>query len=424
MKTPRLPLSLFAALSAGFLFAAPVFGGDAANAQKPEEPRPIAIPLERVIELEEIRSHEPGNGASLPPVPMAFDGNASDLKATVVVPTLDTPIENGKNAIWCASIPLLWKYAENNLQKGPLTLEGNPPEVARLNDAHDPTKDIRPEDFYVNAGFVRDGIKDCIHSTMSDRFPAVRIPDFFKADKPDAIIGYAYMKATVKGKVPYVRQHIGWSTSDGKGKQPQFYSFGVLGWTLMQDLRDEPSILYVSWDVLCNGHAGDAAILLGSNNGRDRIVVAFMDHKASLAKMLASVKRKILWGYSPFHIRKFRFEDSLNIPTLNWNIVRHCTELENRTVQNGTLSGKTITEALQQITFTVDETGAIPESVAQFITYTDAGGNYARQFDFNRPFLLYMTKPGASEPYFVMWVANTELLTVDKEATAAAGTAK
>ena len=37
----------------------------------------------------------------LPPA-MAFNGDSRDLKQSIVVPTLDTPMPKGKNVIWCA----------------------------------------------------------------------------------------------------------------------------------------------------------------------------------------------------------------------------------------------------------------------------------------------------------------------------------
>ena len=42
------------------------------------------------------------------PPPLAFSGDSAAAKATVVVPTLDTPSPKGKNVIWCASFQLCW----------------------------------------------------------------------------------------------------------------------------------------------------------------------------------------------------------------------------------------------------------------------------------------------------------------------------
>jgi hypothetical protein len=50
------------------------------------------------------------------PVPVAEDkpavsvsAKSGDLKATVVVPTLDTPVSEGKSAVWCSTLALAWK---------------------------------------------------------------------------------------------------------------------------------------------------------------------------------------------------------------------------------------------------------------------------------------------------------------------------
>lgn len=35
-----------------------------------------------------------------------FEGDSSELQHTIIVPTLDTPIPEGKSAIWCGSFQL------------------------------------------------------------------------------------------------------------------------------------------------------------------------------------------------------------------------------------------------------------------------------------------------------------------------------
>src|SRR5260221_11365204 len=53
-----------------------------------------------------------GSEKSASPTPLTFDGSSTALKATEVVPTLETPIPQGKSAIWCASFQSAWKALE------------------------------------------------------------------------------------------------------------------------------------------------------------------------------------------------------------------------------------------------------------------------------------------------------------------------
>lgn len=396
MKTPRLPLSLFAALSAGFLFAAPLWGWEKTKTEE------------------------------LPPVPMSFDGDASDLKATVVVPTLDTPIENGKNAIWCASMPLLWKYVENNLQKGPLTLEGNPPAAARLNAAPDPSKDIRSEDFYVNAGLVKDGIAGRIRDDMAKKFPASALPDFSQITAPNLLIGYAYMRAGVAFKTPYQRETILWEPPLGCNGDPSkrlpVFAFGVYsaqGTSRPEPpeaMRNQPDILYFTPDDKCRGMVTDCIVNLDSDPHHDLVIVAYMDWKGSLADMIASVEEKLRNHPTDEKLRKLRKIDELYVPFLNWNVAREYSELKNLYIKSGTLDQSEVIQMRQQVRFSLGDTGAFVDSNADYLIASgfDPDAPVPHHFSFDRPFLLFMKKPGASSPYFVVWVANPELLSVDQ----------
>src|SRR4051794_29008496 len=54
--------------------------------------------------------------------PKSFDGKSMDLAATVIVPTLDTPLPDGTNVIWCASFQAAWDRLKNDAAGEPLQL--------------------------------------------------------------------------------------------------------------------------------------------------------------------------------------------------------------------------------------------------------------------------------------------------------------
>src|SRR5580700_205659 len=54
----------------------------------------------------------------------SFSGPSEKLKRTVVLPTLDSPVEAGKSAVWCATLPLAWQQLESDASKGPFDIEG------------------------------------------------------------------------------------------------------------------------------------------------------------------------------------------------------------------------------------------------------------------------------------------------------------
>lgn len=65
-----------------------------------------------------------------------------------------------------------------------------------------------------------------------------------------------------------------------------------------------------------------------------------------------------------------------------------------------------IKTAMQDIAFRLDRYGAsLKVEVLMYLTACRP-----TDFFFDRPFLLYMQKRGASQPYFAMWIENAELL--------------
>ncbi len=86
-----------------------------------------------------------GRANALPPSGKpAFAGDSKDLKHTQVVATLDTPVENGKNVIWCASFQAAWKQLQDKLAKGPVGLEGGPVVAEALNLSYAPGPELPP----------------------------------------------------------------------------------------------------------------------------------------------------------------------------------------------------------------------------------------------------------------------------------------
>jgi hypothetical protein len=72
--------------------------------------------------------------------------------------------------------------------------------------------------------------------------------------------------------------------------------------------------------------------------------------------------------------------------------------------------------AKQYIKFQLDESGARLESLAEGAAFAlddedqDRPPERPRLFVFDRPFLLALQQRNAEVPYFVLWVANAELL--------------
>lgn len=74
--------------------------------------------------------------------PLSYDGSSEALQQTVIVPTLDTPIPEGKSAIWCASFQMAWNKLKNDIAKGPIQVQGAEAIAERLNQAEQSENDL------------------------------------------------------------------------------------------------------------------------------------------------------------------------------------------------------------------------------------------------------------------------------------------
>src|SRR5262245_44053703 len=140
------------------------------------------------------------NGSYNPP-PMSFDDTSDRLQQTVIVPALDSPIPEGKSAIWCVSFQLAWNRLKDDVAKEPLQLTNAQPIAAGLNKADHSEDDVGPDAVYATAGLAKDGVVERIQMQMARKFPNVPRPEL---DVPsDGAVAYAYLAASAKYNYPY-----------------------------------------------------------------------------------------------------------------------------------------------------------------------------------------------------------------------------
>ena len=104
------------------------------------------------------------------PPAVAFKGKSHDLKQSVIVPTLDTPVPAGKNIIWCAPFQMAWDHLKDDVVKEPIRIANAEIVAKRLNGSPFSESDLPDKSFYAAAGLVKDGIDQKIRQEMHERF--------------------------------------------------------------------------------------------------------------------------------------------------------------------------------------------------------------------------------------------------------------
>ncbi|MBN1361659.1 MAG: hypothetical protein JW993_13765 [Sedimentisphaerales bacterium] len=341
-----------------------------------------------------------------------FVGDSNSLEGTVIVPTLDTPRPDGVNVVWCSSFQLAWDAVRDTVIGAPVEVVGAEEVAARLNAGRASGAALEPGSYYAMAGRFKDGVIERIETDMATKFPKQRVPNFRPyATVPDGILAYAYLTAGVSFTRPFPQLRGGLAFTDGRGVKTTVGGFGLrsIHQSRHRNVREQVDVLYAGWpdpnhaiiDVM------NFAVDLCKHSEPYQVVVAVVEPGPSLAATLERLERQITsfrQGANYEHERVFGDYDDLEVPETFWDITHRFEELIGQVVANAA-PAMPIVEAMQQIRFRLDRSGAILESSSGLIALA-----MSRRFLCNRPFLIYMRKRGADQPFFVMWVDNAELL--------------
>ena len=362
---------------------------------------PWAAKLERV--------HNPRIRDPYTPPSVAFEGESKDLRESVIVPTLDTPIPRRRNVVWCGTFQLSWNCLARDVLHSPPDIKHAETVASRLNRARLVEGDLPPGAYLAKAGFVREGVVDVVRSEMGRRFnKAVKIDPM----EPNDILAYAYLNVSAAFTVPFLKNHEALRFRDSSGRETGVTSFGVgekdeYGY---EDLREKVEVLYFTGKATNPGEADEFAVDVCRDSSPSQIIVACLPRRATLSETIREMEQKTQeFARRPYaeHDRKFGIRDVLAIPNLNWEVQHHFAEIEgsDKRFLNSGFNKYYVAKAMQAIRFRLDRSGV--ELASQAEVACKAG---ARQLVCDRPFLIVVKKRDATLPFFVMWVDNGELL--------------
>ncbi len=341
-----------------------------------------------------------------------FSGSSERLERTTVVPTLDSPMPMGRNVIWCSSFQLAWNEVKDKVLGAPLEVVGAEELAARLNTAPQSALDVDADSVYVAAGRIRQGIIARIERDMAAKFPSHKLPDFNEYNRvPEGILSYSFLRANVPFKHPFRQLDEALTFRDSEGTETQVAGFGL--WQAFlprcEKVREQVEILYSreAKDRDRLGQLEEYALDLCRHSEPYQVVVAVVEPRGSLAYTLEYIRLQTV-EFKDRHdceeASRLDRADVVKIPEMFWRIDHRFRELIGKVVVNAN-PAMPIIEALQTIEFRLDRSGAMLESESNI-----AIAAIPRKFAFNRPFLIYMQKRDAEQPFFVMWVDNAELL--------------
>jgi hypothetical protein len=292
---------------------------------------------------------EPGQSFDVPNAP-SFVGPSDRLQQTAVIPTLETPLPAGKSAVWCATLALAWQQMEKVLQNGPVVLEGAE-EVSRALGGL-PDVGLVPQDHYVTAGLVRDGILDRIRREVRARFPGATIRELPPV-RPDHLLAYAYLQASVRYEFAFRDSDKPLPFKDSQGRVTPVKAFGIRKKDEDQGkptFRGQVRILFRQGD--------EFAVDLSKNTRPYQVIVARMGRKASLRATLADLEERIARATRKKLDPDLGDGAILQVPNMNWRIEHRFRDLEGKALHNPALPPSSFLDwALQLAEFKLDRSG-------------------------------------------------------------------
>jgi hypothetical protein len=385
----------------------------------------------QVIEL----AHRVGDFLTRP-VPLMFSGDSKDLKDTVVLPTLDTPVIPGKNIVWCSTMQMAWNKLKGDLVKEPVRISKAQEVADRFNNSPYVAQDAPEGSWYAVAGF---GIAEEVRREMAARFPSMELPPL-----PDAeLIAFAALKVDTVFPCRYFDLKKPLQFTSANGATSKLRAFGVRATDYAPRVRYQVKVWYNSGTY--RTETPDEFVLELSGQDKVQVVIAHLPLLGSLSDTVTEVAAMV----SEFNPRREEIvtrrltetisesvtdpaerqkelealahyvgpmelleDDTLAVPATNWRLSHRFTELEGADLLNTAFDDYTIILALQTVDFRLDRTGAYVRSIAAIAAEQSAAPRspVPQHYAVDGPFMIMMKQRDCDRPFFVMWVDNAELL--------------
>jgi prepilin-type processing-associated H-X9-DG protein len=345
--------------------------------------------------------------------------DSKDLQQTAVVATLDCPLPEHKNAIWCSTFQIAWDRFRLDVIGEPLQVVGAEDLASRLNHGLFPMGDMEAKSWYAAAGFVSKGITKQIQKEMSRRFPSEPVPVFDQRYRTleDGVLAYAYLNVDVGFTHPYYTLPVAFNFEDSNGTRAGVTAFcaqNEIRAANHQQIRDQVEVLYD--DTSESAKTAEFAVDLCRHTQPYQVILARIPRANTLGETARTLRDKIAaFKDDPDYqaLRKLRANDTLVVPDVLYKLTHHFDELLNKPFANARWRLYFFFEAMQKIDFTLSRTGVILRSEAGLGGTSAVKRNIQepRRLHFDKPFLICVTKRDAdASPFFLMWVDNAELM--------------
>jgi hypothetical protein len=296
--------------------------------------------------------------------------NLDNLNQTDFVITLENPISENKNIIYAPAFLYAWDKIKEELKFPIIPNNTNSPDFNLLNKSTSHQNSLTNKEYSATAEIIDGAIiaRAFFNKTLpfETKLQVLEEPINFDTTKVSAFGMYYYNEDVIKfTQIIYYKDDNNFILKlTPKDKQHEIIL--VKGVDKYQTLKDA---IKLSYDLIVEGKKEEANI-------------------------------KLLWKYQIAH------EDIFAIPIVKFNIATQYKNIEGQFFSTSDNKKHSVDIAYQRTGFIFNENGAVVDSASARPIIT-----HPKKMIFDRPFLIIIKRVDKANPYFVMKVANAELLT-------------
>ena len=329
--------------------------------------------------------------------------DAAKLQRTIVSPHLEVPMTPGNNVLWCGTFQLAWNEV-CGLTGGDIKFDSDDPMIGALNKRGFTKESLDEMSYVALAGFVRDGIHEKIPKAVEEKFHGAfkprLLPDTGLTPRPQDIVAYACLYKHLSFPVAFERLDDGLTFG---GEQVPAFGF--------RTFKPEREKAYQQLSILDYQNENDFVIELKTSSDGDRLILAKVQPKQTLAETVGSVQARV----ESVQVQEGTTNDVLVVPKLDFDVTREYSEIERKhlvSTNANVAQDLVVRSASQNTKFEMNEKGVELRSEAEMSIgcAQHVSPPITHRMIFDRPFLIMMERTKAAVPYFALWVDNPEML--------------
>jgi hypothetical protein len=301
------------------------------------------------------------------------------LKQTDFVITLESPLANGKNTIYAPAFMYAWDKIKAELKSPIVTGSANSMEFRLLNKYNSHQNSLTEQEYAVTTEIV-DG--------------AITAKAFFNKTLP------------FETKLQAMEGSINFGPTKVAGFGMYYYKEHIIKFTQILYYKDDNHFVL---KLIPKDQQHEIVLAKGLEAYQTLQDGIQLTNKLVAQGKKEQVDNRLLWKY------QIAPEDMFVIPVIKFNIETHYSTIEGQKFLTSDEENHFVKEAYQRTAFVFDENGAVIESEAEVAADSTSAAEpivtHPKKLIFDQPFLIIIKRADKVNPYFVMRVANPELMT-------------